>query len=75
MRINNAPILTYRFNKKLMTEIETLKSEFLARNKVGKDTYRLYQLIMQKQYALERGKSISRGMAIAKMRKAQLGGV
>jgi hypothetical protein len=67
MRIKNGPILSYRFNKKLMTEIEILKSEFLVRNKVGKDTYRLYQLIMQKQYAFERGKAISRGKAIAKM--------
>lgn len=75
MRINNGPILTYRFNKKLLAEIAALKSEFFARNKVGKDTYRLYQLIMQKQYALERGKAISRGMAIAKMRKTQAGGV
>jgi hypothetical protein len=67
MRINNGPILTYRFNKKLLAEIETLKSEFLARNKAGKDTYRHFQLIMQKQYAFERGKAISRGKAIAKI--------
>lgn len=72
MRINNGNVLTYRFNEKLLAEIETLKAEFLARNKAGKDTYRLFQLIMQKQYAFERGKAISRGKALAKMSLAHV---
>lgn len=75
MRINNGTILTYRFNQKIFSEIETLKTELLARLKTNEECQHLIFALIRKQNSLERGKSISRGKAIAKMRKAQVGSV
>lgn len=69
MRINNGPTLTYRFNQKLFSEIETLKTELLARLQTNDECQHLIFALIQKQNALERGKSISRGKAIAKARR------
>lgn len=69
MKTSNKDVLTYRFNTKLMAEIETLRSELLARFRTGKSPDQLLQVLMQKQHALEHGKSISRGKAIAKQQR------
>lgn len=69
MRTSQNNVLTYKFNKKLMAEIETLKSELLTQFRTGKAPDQLLQVLMQKQHALEHGKSISRGKAIAKQQR------
>lgn len=62
----NGNILTYKFNQTMFSEIETLKTELLARLKTNEECQYLIFTLIRKQNALEHGKSISRGKAIAK---------
>lgn len=66
---NHNNILTYKFNKKLLAEIESLQSELRTHFRVGKAPMNLIESLMRKQHAFERGKAISRGKAIAKQQR------
>jgi len=101
MRTNNKDILTYRFNQKLFSEIETIQDALLIKSmvkvpdqaiiskirklsfqasRIKKSVYynpklskfdfdELLKLMQQKVCTLERGKSISRGKALAKAQR------
>jgi hypothetical protein len=66
---NHNNVLTYKFNKKLMAEIESLKLELRTHFGVGKAPIYLIEALMHKQHAFEHGKAISRGLAIAKQQR------
>lgn len=66
---NHNNVLTYKFNKKMLAEIESLQLELRTQFSVGKAPMHLIETLMQKQYAFERGKAISRGKAYAKQQR------
>ena len=68
---NNGSILTYRFNQKLFSEFEKLKAEYYARLKTGKACDQILWKLALAQRDFERSKAISRGKAIAKLRRQQ----
>lgn len=66
---NHNNVLTYKFNKKLMAEIESLQSELRKHFSNGKAPIHLIETLVRKQHAFEHGKAISRGKAYAKQQR------
>lgn len=69
VKITNGKPLTYRFNQKLFSEIETLRTELFDQLKTNEECQDLMFALIRKQGALERGKAISRGKALAKAQR------